>query len=642
MTTSVTTEQQSNSSKRKIAEPDFISSHIKVVRCSEEILDNIDAALLTAEKCMEENDDTSNDSTLLPKLTSANLNKLNSLSDVSVNGKISENLSNSDQNENNEMTQNNDSNINFETDVTSESDSVCSTVHNNKQLNTILSSTSSNRRRILKATSTNNTYNNINSNSDNAVTKDIDSFSQLESNIQDTAFLTIPPSVYDKKVDASYKYLTSNDRVKSFIEDGTMFESDIVSIKNPYNPTEIDQIVDDEIIYGIHYYLVKWKKWSRGFNTWESFSDLRNSQKLLIEYARKKKNNVNIDKPINAIHLMLPRKVISKIFEIFKTGTGLSLPIISPEEMDALFNSLDVGLRINQTFRKKSLKLYLAIIALSNFRQQQLLRITNWQNDISNLSNSFKVTVENNIDLEGPPNSFVYITKCKPFDNVVIPDDPPIFCDCKKKCGSTKNCCNENINGYTSVYDVNKCIIVEPGHPVYECNKKCKCSSNCQNRVVQLGSRVSVCIYKTSNCGWGVKTTQNIKKGQFVAQYVGEVITVEESEQRLENNTSCLDYMWNLDFEDSDNFKYTIDGSHFANYTYFINHSCNPNLNLYAVWINCLDTNFPELALFAARDILAGEQLTTNYFSRSFNPDVTKNNGIKCQCNMKNCQGYFF
>ena len=40
-------------------------------------------------------------------------------------------------------------------------------------------------------------------------------------------------------------------------------------------------------------------------------------------------------------------------------------------------------------------------------------------------------------------------------------------------------------------------------------------------------------IYRTDNgCGWGVKAMENIKQGSFVAEYVGEVITNEEAEER--------------------------------------------------------------------------------------------------------------
>ena len=40
-------------------------------------------------------------------------------------------------------------------------------------------------------------------------------------------------------------------------------------------------------------------------------------------------------------------------------------------------------------------------------------------------------------------------------------------------------------------------------------------------------------IYRTDNgCGWGVKTKDPIKKGQFAVEYVGEVISSEVAEER--------------------------------------------------------------------------------------------------------------
>ena len=62
------------------------------------------------------------------------------------------------------------------------------------------------------------------------------------------------------------------------------------------------------------------------------------------------------------------------------------------------------------------------------------------------------------------------------------------------------------------------------GSAIYECNIKCTCDNECWNRVVQLGSRVKLAIFKTKNgCGWGVKAKQKIVKGTFIMEYLGEV-----------------------------------------------------------------------------------------------------------------------
>ena len=51
--------------------------------------------------------------------------------------------------------------------------------------------------------------------------------------------------------------------------------------------------------------------------------------------------------------------------------------------------------------------------------------------------------------------------------------------------------------------------------------------------VIFLPHQTKLCIFKTSNgCGWGVKTLADIKKGSFAVEYVGEVITNDEAEER--------------------------------------------------------------------------------------------------------------
>lgn len=641
-----TLREHCTSNKRQHFESNFGSPKLKVIRCSEASLDNIDAALLSAEKCLEQIDKVSNtqNSSLLNKKKISNIDaSSNNTDDNRKASKISKDQNNTIKKTPFEQSSNNNSSKRLKIDDPIERTSTLnSTENNNDKLYDSVHSTLP----IAKVTPDlrSKTRNSKQANRMQINTIKID-FANIENTLpnSDTAYITIP-LILDNKNDVSFSYITTDDKAKSFIIEGKMIKLNDKEV-DAYNPSEIDSIIDDAIIHGVHFYLVKWKNWSLGFNTWEQFNVLYKSQKLVLDFARKKsmKNSIKStvgSKPVNGLHLILSRKIITHLFNSFRTEAGLSIPLISPEDMSNLFNGLDLGPKQIQINRTKTLELNLATISLSYYRQKQLINLKQWEIDINLMIQGYKIKVENNIDLEGPPDYFVYSTNYVPHNNVKIPNDPPIGCNCKKNCQLSDDCCN-NMSGYSAVYDLNKTIIISPGYPIFECNKKCKCTSECNNRVVQLGSKVNVCIYKTSLYGWAVKTTQNIKKGQFVSQYIGEIITVNESEQRLENNSSSLDYMWNLDFDDINNYKYIIDGSHYANFTYFINHSCNANLNVYAVWINCLDRNLPQLALFASRDILAGEQLTTDYFSRCPSESLKKT-GIKCQCKMKNCKGYFF
>lgn len=290
-------------------------------------------------------------------------------------------------------------------------------------------------------------------------------------------------------------------------------------------------------------------------------------------------------------------------------------------------------------------------------RENQLQVLSEWEKNINEIDGLNSLIVENTVDLTGPPENFTYVNDIKPV-GIVVPNDPPIGCDCKQ-CSCKSNCSCGKSGGFFA-YTHKGRIRVDLGTPIFECNKACKCSADCGNRVVQKGRSIKLCIFKTSNGrGWGVKALTRIPKDKFVCQYIGELITAEEANKRgkvydAQNRT----YLFDLDF-DCNESKYTLDAAHFGNVSHFINHSCDPNLGVWAVWSDCLDPNIHMLALFTVKEVAAGEELCFDYLQESDqvkDGEETSCNGTpkkpksptktsvltECKCNAKKCRKFVF
>ena len=221
-----------------------------------------------------------------------------------------------------------------------------------------------------------------------------------------------------------------------------------------------------------------------------------------------------------------------------------------------------------------------------------------------------------------------------------------------------------------------RAFYLENRHHIYECNSLCNCESNCKNRVVQHGRTVSLQIFKTINRGWGkpeskafallynsmlinatgLRCMQDIKKGQFIDTYRGEVITNEEANRRSETRTIDQEiYLMDLDkfTEEEGAAQYVCDGMHIGGPTRFINHSCNPNCAIYTVSYNHADSSIYELAFFTTEAVPKGAELTFDYVGEEDDTPITEGRAdelekekgyrpAKCLCGSVGCRGYFF
>lgn len=176
---------------------------------------------------------------------------------------------------------------------------------------------------------------------------------------------------------------------------------------------------------------------------------------------------------------------------------------------------------------------------------------------------------------------------------------------------------------------------------IFECGEFCSCPLTCVNRVVQKGRKVALQIFETRRCGFGVRSSDNIYRGQFIDLYLGEIITPGELEKReavWEEDTPS--YVLSLDVFISDEQKmYHVDGGVFGSVTRFVNHSCEPNCTVLPVVLSSDTKQIYHVAFFAIKDIPAGTELTIDYDPSLAGDDEALDAAVvQCRCGSAKCR----
>ena len=81
--------------------------------------------------------------------------------------------------------------------------------------------------------------------------------------------------------------------------------------------------------------------------------------------------------------------------------------------------------------------------------------------------------------------------------------------------------------GRQNIFDTFTKIINECVFTHFRCNV-----NTCHNRVLQHGITVRLQAFRVFGMGWGIRAMQNVPKGGFICEYVGEIISDSEAETR--------------------------------------------------------------------------------------------------------------
>ncbi|GAX78574.1 hypothetical protein CEUSTIGMA_g6014.t1, partial [Chlamydomonas eustigma] len=192
-------------------------------------------------------------------------------------------------------------------------------------------------------------------------------------------------------------------------------------------------------------------------------------------------------------------------------------------------------------------------------------------------------------------------------------EDDIMICQCKPVWRGGDGCGPDCINRLL-------CIECVPGF--------CPCEEHCTNQVFSKKQFAKLDVKRAGPKGFGLFAAEDIKAGQFIIEYVGEVLEEEEYLRRKEFYQEVGQrhyYFMNIGNGE------VIDACRKGNNARFINHSCDPNCETQKWLIR------GELAigLFALKDMAAGDELTFDY-----NFERYGDKPIRCHCSTKTCRKF--
>ncbi|XP_047367367.1 probable histone-lysine N-methyltransferase CG1716 isoform X2 [Vespa velutina] len=161
-----------------------------------------------------------------------------------------------------------------------------------------------------------------------------------------------------------------------------------------------------------------------------------------------------------------------------------------------------------------------------------------------------------------------------------------------------------------------------------ECGSRCVVGDRCTNKRFQNCEYAKCEVFKTEKKGFGLRAVADLDVGEFIMEYVGEVVDPKDFRRRAKEYSKDKNRHYYFMALKSDQI---IDATMKGNVSRFINHSCDPNAETQKWTVN----GELRIGFFIKKFIAAGEEITFNYHFQRYGKEAQK-----CFCEAPNCCGW--